>query len=128
MQTQEKICLIVDNSEEDRRRMRKIFAKSFPHMSMMVARDMGEARRRLRDRNVGFMFVENDLPDGQGIDLVAEMSRDPDLKEIPSVIVTDFVSPFIYAKARASNVRGVWTKKEFVEPKVRATVAATGMR
>lgn len=118
----EQVCLIVDDAEFDRRMMRRVIRKSCPDMPMIVARNLDEARRRLREREVSILFLDNALPDGRGVDFVSELSADRDLKRIPVVIVSDFPSPFMYAKARAANVCAVWSKREFVGPAVERVV------
>ncbi len=119
---QDKICLIVDDVEFDRRMMRRVFAKHCPDMPLMVARNLTEARKRMKEQNVSILFLDNALPDGMGVDFVAELSDDKDLRGIPVIIVSDFPSPFMYAKARAANVREVWSKREFVGASVQRVV------
>ena len=116
------LCLIVDDQEFDRRMMRRVLAKHCPEVPLMVARDLKEARERLRDNRVSIVFLDNALPDGMGVDFVREMANDESLKRVPVVIVSDFPSPFMYAKAQAANVREVWSKREFVGASVRRVV------
>ncbi|MGR3369805.1 MAG: response regulator [Sagittula sp.] len=114
----DKHCLIVDDQEFDRRMMRRVFAKQCPNVPMIVARDLKEARQRLKDGQISIVFLDNALPDGMGVDLVQEMANDKALKGVPVVIVSDFPSPFMYAKAKAANVCEVWAKRDFVGPSV----------
>jgi len=89
---------------------------------MVVARDLTEARKRLRERDISIIFLDNALPDGMGVDFVMEMANDKDFQGVPVVIVSDFPSPFMYAKAKAANVCEVWSKREFVGPSVQRVV------
>jgi len=66
----DKHCLIVDDQEFDRRMMRRVFAKQCPNVPMIVARDLKEARQRLKDGQISIVFLDNALPDGMGVDLV----------------------------------------------------------
>lgn len=118
----ENVCLIVDDVEFDRRMMRRVFSKHCPDMPLIVARNLTEARQKLKERTVSIVFLDNALPDGMGVDFVAELSHDKDLSRVPVVIVSDFPSPFMYAKAQAANVREVWSKREFVGPSVERVV------
>lgn len=120
--TRENVCLIVDDVEFDRRMMRRVFSKTCPDMPLVIARNLTEARARLQEKDVRILFLDNALPDGMGVDLLAEMKADKDLRGIPVVIVSDFPSPFMYAKAQAANVCEVWSKREFVGDSVRRIV------
>lgn len=122
MSKTEKLCMIVDDLEFDRLMMRRVFAKHCPDIPMIVARDLKEARQRMRERNISILFLDNALPDGMGVDLVQEMAEDDQFKGIPVVIVSDFPSPFMYAKAKAANVLEVWSKRDFIGPAVERVV------
>ena len=115
----EQLCLIVDDQEFDRRMMRRVLAKEFPNIPLLVAKDLKEARARLNDRNVTMVFLDNALPDGMGVDFVRELAASEQFKRVPVVIVSDFPTPFMYAKAQAANVREVWSKRDFLGPSVR---------
>ncbi|WP_425070859.1 response regulator [Sagittula sp. S175] len=115
----EQLCLIVDDQEFDRRMMRRVLAKEFPNIPLLVAKDLKEARARLNDRNVTMVFLDNALPDGMGVDFVRELAASEQFRRVPVVIVSDFPTPFMYAKAQAANVREVWSKRDFLGPSVR---------
>lgn len=117
------VCLIVDDLEFDRRMMRRVMSKSCPDVPLVVARNLDEARQRLREQDVTFIFLDNALPDGMGVDFVSEMSEDKALSHVPVVIVSDFPTPFMYAKAQAANVCEVWSKREFVGEAVQRVVS-----
>lgn len=110
----DKLCLIVDDQEFDRLMMRRVLAREFPELPLIVARDLAEARKRLKEKPVAIMFLDNALPDGRGVDFVQELAQDDATKGVPVVIVSDFPTPFMYAKAQAANVREVWSKRDFV--------------
>ncbi|SNS43390.1 Response regulator receiver domain-containing protein [Antarctobacter heliothermus] len=99
--------------------MRRVMAKHCPEMPLIVARNLGEARARLRSENVSILFLDNALPDGMGVDFLTEMKADKALSQVPVIIVSDFPSPFMYAKAQAAKVCEVWSKREFVGAAVR---------
>lgn len=120
--SRDKVCLIVDDVEFDRRMMRRVMAKYCPEIPLIVARNLGEARARLRSENVSILFLDNALPDGMGVDFLSELSGDKTLKTVPVIMVSDFPSPFMYAKARAANVCEVWSKREFVGSAVQRVV------
>ncbi|MCA0954159.1 response regulator [Mameliella sediminis] len=111
--------MIVDDLEFDRRMMRRVMAKHCPDVPLAIARNLTEARQRLAAGDVSILFLDNALPDGMGVDFLAEMKDNKALKAVPVVIVSDFPSPFMYAKAQAANVCEVWSKREFVGDAVR---------
>ncbi|ASP22262.1 chemotaxis-specific methylesterase [Antarctobacter heliothermus] len=115
----DQVCLIVDDVEFDRRMMRRVMAKHCPEMPLIVARNLGEARARLRSENVSILFLDNALPDGMGVDFLSELNADKTLNHVPVIIVSDFPSPFMYAKAQAAQVCEVWSKREFIGSAVR---------
>lgn len=119
----ENTCLIVDDVEFDRRMMRRVLAKHCPHIAMAVARDLSEARQKLKESEFAIVFLDNALPDGMGVDFLQEMVTDEALRHIPVVIVSDFPTPFMYAKAKAANVCAVWSKREFIGPSVQKVIA-----
>ena len=106
-------CLIVDDAEVDRRMMRRVVARQYPKMQIVFSHSLDEARICLADPSVSIVFLDNALPDGRGVDFVSELSEDRKLRRLPVVIVSDWPTPFMYAKARAANVCGVWSKNDF---------------
>ncbi|GAA4229140.1 response regulator [Sagittula sp. NFXS13] len=112
----EKLCLIVDDQEFDRRMMRRVFTKEYPDFPMVIACDLAQARKKLLTSKVSIVFLDNALPDGFGVDFVHELAQKDAFKRVPFVIVSDFPTPFMYAKARASNVREIWSKQDFNGP------------
>lgn len=114
MRKSKRLCLIVDDQEFDRTMMRRVFAREYPDFPMIIARDIAEARQRLREKPISIIFLDNALPDGMGVDFAREVAQTKEFGQVPVVIVSDFPSPFMYAKARAANVREVWSKREFV--------------
>lgn len=116
----DQVCLIVDGSEEERRKMRRVMGQFCPNVRMIIARTVTEAMERLRAWDVGFIFIENDLPDGTGLEMALSLQDDTDYRRLPIVLFGDNPTPFMFAKATAAqNVRDVWTKREFTGSSVR---------
>ncbi|MBP0483050.1 response regulator [Sagittula salina] len=116
MASKKKLCLIVDDQEFDRSMMRRVFAHEWPDFPLVIARNLEEARARLAEGDIGMVFLDNVLPDGMGIDFVQEMSTSDRMKSVPVVLVSDFPTPFMHAKAKAANVYEVWSKRQFAVP------------
>ncbi|KUF11787.1 response regulator [Pseudoponticoccus marisrubri] len=115
-------CLIVEDAEVDRRMMRRVFSRQYPRMPLLFAHSLAEARHKLATEHVAIIFLDNALPDGRGVDFVAELAGDARFRALPVILVSDWPSPFMYAKARAANVRAIWSKSDFRDGSVRRAV------
>ncbi|MCT4559416.1 MAG: response regulator [Pelagimonas sp.] len=119
-----KYCLIVDNSNLARSKMRQIAKQSCPHLQVVTASSVAEAMRHVRSQNVAIMFLENDLPDGQGADMAQRLDQSESLTRFPVILFKDNPTPFMFAKAEsAKNVREIWEKGDFTQPSVQRAVA-----
>ncbi|EPX82164.1 response regulator [Salipiger mucosus] len=122
MGTGPSVCLIVEDTETDRAMMRRIFLRQWPKIPLVFATTLSEARRVLGEERVAMIFLDNALPDGRGADFAAELAAAPAYRRLPVVVVSDWPSPFMYAKARAANVIEIWTKSDFTPPSVQRVV------
>ncbi|MCA0920730.1 response regulator [Pseudooceanicola nanhaiensis] len=120
-------CLIIDDSSLDQEMMRRAMDATGLPVEVLFAGALSEARAVLKAVEVSLVFLDNSMPDGWGADFVGEMARDERFKRVPVVIVSDWPSPFLYAKARASNVCEVWSKRDFTPEAVRRVVQAHGL-
>lgn len=119
MSQQDKVCLIVDDNEFERAKMRRVMRAYCPEMQMIIARSVAEAMEKLEKRDVAIMFLENDLPDGNGTEMAMRLATDKDLGTTPVILFGDNPTPFMFAKAKtARNVREIWTKRDFSGPGV----------
>ena len=116
--------LIVEDTETDRAIMRRVVTRQCPGQSFIFAKNLTDARKILDEQRIHFVFLDNTLPDGRGADFVAELAEHPKWKRLPVVIVSDWPSPFLYAKAKAFNVREIWTKSEFKGPEILRVIGA----
>ncbi|CUH77123.1 Response regulator receiver domain-containing protein [Tropicibacter naphthalenivorans] len=103
--------------------MRRVMARHCPDIPMRVAPSLKAARDSLSAHPVGLIFLDNILSDGSGIDFAEELHNHPKYAKIPVVMVSDFPTPFLFAKAKAANVREIWSKAEFRGPDVRRAMA-----
>ncbi|WP_372837442.1 response regulator [Puniceibacterium confluentis] len=106
-------CLMVEDSETDRMMMERVLEKQPVPILLRVARTLGEARRRIGDEDSSLMFLDNTLPDGLGADFLPELSSYRRRNRLSVIIVSDWPSPFMYAKARAQDVCAIWRKQDF---------------
>ena len=124
MTTEAERCLIVEDTETDRAMMRRIVTRQCEGQNFIFAKSLREAREILKTRAIFFIFLDNTLPDGRGADFVAELAAHPEWKRLPVVIVSDWPSPFLYAKAKACNVLEIWTKNDFKGPEILRVLGA----
>lgn len=124
MAQREKICLIVENNEFERSRMRRVLSNICPQGTVVIAKTAEEAWKRLQQKEVAVMFLENELPDGRGAELAMRMAQDKRHAGTSVILFEDNPTPFMYAKADASqNVRAIWTKRQFNNYTARAALA-----
>ncbi|TMM52414.1 response regulator [Sulfitobacter sabulilitoris] len=107
------ICLIVEDSAFDQRRMTRIMRQSFRNVRIDVASTLAEARRHLQRHQTSLILLDNNLPDGKGANFAMELAQDPTMARIPIVMVSDWPSPFMWEKAHSAGVRHIVDKSEF---------------
>ncbi|SNR52665.1 response regulator [Puniceibacterium sediminis] len=131
MQSASMKCLIVDDSETDRLMMERVLHKQSMKLDLRVAKTLTEARSLMREEGIRLVFLDNTLPDGIGANFLKEMKDYRQRNDVTVILVSDWPSPFMFAKARAQNVRAIWNKRDFtieaVRRVLRERVAADAM-
>lgn len=105
--------LVVEDSALDREMMRRVLALHPKCRDVYFVETVSRAREAVSKYRVRMIFMDNTLPDGHGSSLALELSNTPAHRDIPVILVSDWPSPFMYAKANAPNVREIWTKDQF---------------
>ncbi|WP_298841336.1 response regulator [uncultured Roseobacter sp.] len=106
-------CLVVEDSAFDQEKFRRIMARSFSNMKVVMAATLAEARDRVKQMRTDLILLDNSLPDGIGANFAVELSEDPAHADIPVIMVSDFPTPFMYQKAQIAGVRHVVDKSDF---------------
>lgn len=106
-------CLIVEDSEFDQEKMKRILNRSFQHVYVAVASTLEDAREHMTRYQTSFILLDNNLPDGTGANFAIELAARPDFAKIPIVIVSDWPTPFMFDKAQAAGVIHVVSKSDF---------------
>ncbi|WP_300032743.1 response regulator [uncultured Roseobacter sp.] len=106
-------CLVVEDSSFDQEKFRRILARSFGNMQVVMAATLAEARDRVSKMSTDLILLDNSLPDGIGANFAVELSEDPDHANIPVIMVSDFPTPFMYQKAEIAGVKHVVDKSNF---------------
>jgi len=107
------VCLIVEDSHFDYRRMSRVIHHSGIKMDMKLAPTLGAARAALAHHHVSMILLDNNLPDGTGVDFALELANNPQFGHIPIVMVSDWPTPFMWDKAEKAGVMYVVNKSEF---------------
>lgn len=106
-------CLFVEDDEADRLMFKRVFSCLTFDCVADYANSLESARRHLLDYDYTLLILDNSLQDGKGADFVMELARSRRLAKVPILIVSDWPTPFIYAKAKSCNVLEVMTKRQF---------------
>jgi len=113
------ICLIVDDSEFDRRAIARAVKRSDLPYRLRIASTLSELEKCVGHKHVKALILDNSLPDGRGIDFAVKYVAHPWFRGLSKVIVTDFPSPFIFEKARQADVGEVMLKSELSPEAIR---------
>ncbi|ARC88600.1 response regulator [Rhodovulum sp. MB263] len=120
-------CLVVEDTVFDRMIMERKLAAYGQPLEVRYAGSLAEARNCLYEMPISIIFLDNSLPDGKGANFALELAAHRSWSEIPVVMVSDWPSPFMQAKANASNVIAIWTKTEFTAITVAEVLKSRGL-
>ena len=106
-------CLIVEDSAFDQQMMARVVGRAGPKMNVKVATTLQSARRALAAGKISLILLDNNLPDGIGAEFAIELAADPELTNIPVIMVSDWPTPFMWQKAASAGVLYVVNNAEF---------------
>jgi response regulator of citrate/malate metabolism len=106
-------CLIVEDSTFDQVKMTRIIHRNMSDTQIYVATTLREARQTLAKYPVSVILLDNHLPDGLGADFAIELAELKVFSHIAVVMVSDWPTPFMWAKAATAGVLHVVNKSEF---------------
>jgi two-component system chemotaxis sensor kinase CheA len=72
-----------------------------------------EALVRLKERRYGLMLVDVEMPGMSGFELLELLKCEPELKDIPAILVTSCSSPEDRRRGEAAGARDYIMKGEF---------------
>ena len=81
-------CLIVDDDLFDRSHMKQVIQRDRPEMQTFEFGTVAEARAYLSTAGADIILLDNRLPDGEGVELAAELRADPRHEDTPIIVVT----------------------------------------
>lgn len=86
--------------------------------------DGREALRVAREAAPDLIITDLEMPFLGGLELAAELRRDPELRSLPVLVLTTRDDPETRARAEALGVRGFLSKQKFVESDLRELIDA----
>lgn len=114
--------LLVDDSSSIRAIIKKIIKMSgFDVGGFLDASDGQEAMALLKENPVDVVLTDINMPNMNGLDLIARMKENPDLAGIPVVVVSTEGSEKMMAEAMALGAVG-YVKKPFVPEEIKHTL------
>ena len=81
-------CVLMDDSRFDRRHLRSVAADSRYDIEFVETANIAETREALQGGAADFMLLDNQVPDGSGIDFAKQLAKDASLNSIPVIVVT----------------------------------------
>ena len=106
-------CLIVEDREFDRERLRRVLTRSYGGMRVEFAPSIEAARRALSAGDKALILLDNNLPDGLGANFALELACDNRHAQTPVIMLSDWPSPVMWEKAASAGVLYVVNKSEF---------------
>lgn len=119
-------CLLVEDSDFDQRRIKRILARAIP-VDLEIAGTLREARDLLGHGHFDLILLDNALPDGLGVDHANELRSTGNHRDVPILLISDFPSPFIYDKAATARIAQVMGKDDFQPQHVREALTHAGV-
>jgi CheY-like chemotaxis protein len=85
---------------------------------VLVARDRDEGMNKIREKWPDLVIVDVDIPRMEGLEIMEEISKDPELKAIPVIVIADSDQSLELRKAKALGARDWLIKTEFEPPEL----------
>lgn len=111
-------CLLVEDDAVERKQVERLMRQSGRRALLLSVPTIAQARSLLADQAVDLILLDNTLPDGVGAEFALELSQHPKLGRIPVAIISEWPTPFMYAKAEKAGVLGVLRKKDLTPNKI----------
>lgn len=117
--------MVVDDSETIRAVVERTLGMTRLAIDEVIhAENGGDALRKLKDTWVDIVFTDINMPEVDGMTLVDSMNADPEMSEIPVVIVSTEGSTTRIAELRKKGVKG-YLHKPFTPEAIRDIIVET---
>lgn len=84
-------CLIVEDHEEARVSLERAAGEAFPGVEIAGVATLSEARIRIAEAPPDMALIDIGLPEGSGLDLIAELSRQRSLNRTDLIIIVSTI-------------------------------------
>ncbi|MFK7876435.1 MAG: response regulator [Paracoccaceae bacterium] len=111
-------CLLVEDSEFDQKRIERTIS-GLGSIDLEIASTLRDARRMMTSRVYDLVLLDNQLPDGLGVNFASELRSFKGCAHTPVLMISDYPTPFMYHKASDARVNMVLAKDEFRPSHVR---------
>jgi CheY-like chemotaxis protein len=105
-------CLLVEDNQIERNQIERIFSRIGKKAVLISVGTLTEAMAVIARGQVRLVLLDNSLPDGNGADFAMKISQNPELRHIPVAILSEWPTPFMYAKAERARVLSVLRKRD----------------
>jgi DNA-binding NarL/FixJ family response regulator len=106
-----RLCLVVEDRPDTRDWLVEVVSQTFPDLAVVTAGSLREARLRLADgAGLRLAVIDLGLPDGSGVELVAEVARD--FPEALAVVATIYDDDAHLFDSLAAGAQGYVLKQE----------------
>ena len=107
------------------RLMREALAPEQLDVAFVEAGSAAEARARLREGGLDAALIDITLPDGNGLDLVAEINDGGPGDHIPTLVLTATLESSVAGRAMEAGARGAFSKLAAMSETVDALMRLT---
>lgn len=97
-------CLVLEDSAHDQEMIRRAMRGARLDAEIDFVSTIETARKALSECRYSAILCDNSLPDGSGSEFANQLAGDPDLSDVPIVIVSGWPSPFMWDKAHAAGL------------------------
>ena len=99
--------LVVEDEELINEMLEEYFALTAPELELVFAKDLGEARRKLKEGSYALCVVDCNLPDGTACDLFAE-----NIFHCPVIITTGYVDEEKFTQVKSFTKTPIFILKK----------------
>jgi PAS domain S-box-containing protein len=117
----------VEDSTANAEFTRRLLARR-PNVELLVAGDIATGRQLVRERDPDAVMLDVDLPDGDGVELLAELKADPATAAMPVLVVTADARPSQEERVLAAGATAYVAKPIDVRSFLRMLDAALARR
>jgi CheY-like chemotaxis protein len=104
---------LADDDEDDRMLIREALKEASPDITIVEAEDGKELVHNIKDADDlsnTVIIVDMNMPKMNGIEAIEEIRKDPELPEVPAVMLSTSNNPDLKAKALKAGVNDYYSK------------------